>query len=58
MAQQESGQLPGSRASWNWSAGKGGGEGPGQPCSGEKSQLEPSRDRKNMRETVKNPFQT
>jgi hypothetical protein len=42
-AQQENGQLPGSKVSRNRFAGMGGG-GPSPPSSGKKSQLRPSRD--------------
>jgi hypothetical protein len=47
--------MPGSRASWNRFAGKGG-KGPGAPSPGKKSQLEPSRDEKTMGRDKEKPI--
>jgi hypothetical protein len=48
-ARQENGELPGSRAPWNQSWGRGINAEPGPPYLKEKSQLEPSRDGGDMR---------
>jgi hypothetical protein len=54
-ARQRDGQLPGSKASQNWSTERGD-AGPGPPHSGKKSQLEPSRDGENMRRDREEPI--